>query len=73
MDNLVAWSIRGLNWPNKQVDVNIFLHLNKVGLIGMFKKKVKEKNAEKVAAKVFPGWSWIHNFHLDPRGRIWVA
>ncbi|KAJ8423616.1 hypothetical protein Cgig2_015705 [Carnegiea gigantea] len=62
-----TWSIRGLNWPNKQVDVNIFLHLNKVGLIGMFKTKVKEKNAEKVVAKVFPGWRWIQNFHLDPR------
>ncbi|KAJ8419240.1 hypothetical protein Cgig2_034176 [Carnegiea gigantea] len=56
-----------------QVDVNIFLHLNKVGLIGMFETKVKKKNVEKVAAKVFPGWRWIYNFHLDPRGRIWVA
>ena len=73
MDNLVAWYIRGLNWPNKQVDVNIYLQLNKVGLIGLLETKVKLNNVEKVAAKVFPGWRWMHNFHLDPKRRIWVA
>ena len=52
MDNVVAWNIRGLNWPHKQVDVSIFLHSNKVGLIGLLETKVKEKNVEKIAAKV---------------------
>jgi len=39
-----------------------------VGLVGLLETKVKEKNGEKVA-----GWRWVHNFHLDPKGRIWVA
>ena len=55
MDNVVAWNIRGLNWPNKQVDVHIFLQTNKLGLIGLLETKVKEKNVEKVATHVFPG------------------
>ena len=39
-----------------------------MGLVGLLETKVKEKNGEKVA-----GWRWVHNFHLDPKGRIWVA
>ncbi|KAJ8425485.1 hypothetical protein Cgig2_023901 [Carnegiea gigantea] len=65
--------IRGLNWPNKQVDVYIFLQLNKVGLLGLFETKVKEHNVDTVASRAFPGWRWVHNFSLNPRGRIWVA
>ena len=56
MNNVVSWNIRGLNWPNKQVDVHIFLQTNKLGLIGLLETKVKEKNVEKVATHVFPGW-----------------
>ena len=26
-----------------------------------------------VAAKVFPGWKWCHNFSLNTKGRIWIA
>jgi len=55
MNNVISWNIRSLNWPNKQVDVHIFLQTNNVGLIGLLKTKVKIKNVEKVAAQVFPG------------------
>ena len=57
MDNIVGWNIRGLNWPNKQVDINHYLFANKVGLVGLFETKVKEVNVDKVAARVFPGWN----------------
>ena len=73
MDNVVAWNIRGLNWPNKQVDVYLFLESNKVGLIGLFETKVKEQNVQTMASRAFPGWRWVHNFSLNPKGRIWVA
>ncbi|KAJ8419599.1 hypothetical protein Cgig2_000942 [Carnegiea gigantea] len=48
-----GWNIRGLNWPNKQEDVKIFLHEKQIGLVGLLKTKVKEKNVEKVANKIF--------------------
>ncbi|KAJ8431362.1 hypothetical protein Cgig2_002085 [Carnegiea gigantea] len=40
-------------------------------MFGLLETKVKEKNVKKIAAKVFPGWGWMHNFHLEPKGRIW--
>ncbi|KAJ8433454.1 hypothetical protein Cgig2_014495 [Carnegiea gigantea] len=54
---LQDWNIRGLNWPNKQEDVKIFLHEKQIGLVGLLETKVKEKNVEK----------------LNTKGRIWVA
>ncbi|KAJ8438642.1 hypothetical protein Cgig2_016388 [Carnegiea gigantea] len=73
MDNIASWNIRGLNWPNKQEDVKMFPHSNKIGLVGLLEIKIKEKNIQKVASNLFPSWRWIHNFHLNSRGRIWVA
>ena len=73
MDSIASWNIRGLNWPNKQEDVNIFLHANKIGLVGLLETKIKEHNVQKVANKMFHNWEWIHNFSLNPKGRIWLA
>jgi len=70
MDSIVYWNIRGLNWPNKQEDVKIFLFNNKVGLVGLIETKVKEHNTNKVATAFFPGWHWHTNFSLNPKGRI---
>ena len=41
MDNVVSWNVGGLNWPNKQEDLKLFLYLNKVGLIGLLETKIK--------------------------------
>jgi len=49
MNNLASWNIWGLNWPNKQEDVKIFLHENKIGLVGLLETKIKENKVEKVA------------------------
>jgi len=69
MNNLASWNIWGLNWPNKQEDVKIFLHENKIGLVGLLETKIKENKVEK-ARKLFLGWQWIHNFPLNSKGRI---
>ena len=70
MDSIVSWNIRGLNWPNKQVDVQFFLNNRHIGMIGLLETKVKEKNVNKVAGKTFPGWVWQHNFEYNVKGRI---
>jgi len=73
MDNIVAWNIRGLNWPNKQADLRTFLHTNKIGMIGLMQTKIKVENDSKIAARAFPRWKWENNSTLQIKGRIWIA
>jgi len=73
MDNIVSWNIRGLNWPNKQEDLKLFLHMNKIGLIGLMETKIRLENSNKVAARVFPQWRWENNSTPSVKGRVWVA
>ncbi|KAJ8421531.1 hypothetical protein Cgig2_033905 [Carnegiea gigantea] len=71
MDNISAWNVKSLNWPNKQVDVHLFLHDNKVGLVGLLETKVKEVKANSVLqtfSRDADGWI------TSPKpSRIWVA
>jgi len=73
MDNVVSWNIWGLNSPNKQEDLKLFLYSNKVGLIGLLETKIILHKVDNIANKVFMGWQWQHNFHLNSKGRIWLA
>jgi len=41
MDSIITWNITGLNSPNKQEDVKIFLHDQQVGLVALLETKVK--------------------------------
>ena len=72
MANFSSWNIRGLNWPNKQEDVKLFLQLNNIGLIGLLETKVKSQKVSKIAKNIFRGWEWANNFNIS-NGRIWVA
>jgi len=72
MDRIYNWNIRGLNWPNKQEDVKIFLHEKQIGFIGLLETKVKENKVDKTH-NIFQGWSWHHNFTLCTKGRIWIT
>ncbi|KAJ8421769.1 hypothetical protein Cgig2_000946 [Carnegiea gigantea] len=67
-----SWNVRGLNWPNKQEDVKIFLQLNKIGLVGLLETKIKRQKVETIASNIFRGWDWTNNFEIS-KGRIWVA
>jgi len=52
VDNITSWNIRGLNGPNKQEDVKIFLNKTKIGLVGLVETKVKRENEEQVASRL---------------------
>jgi len=65
--------VRGLNWPNKQEDVKLFLHANNIGVVGLLETKIKEKKVKQVASNMLKGWSWAHSFSPHLIGRIWVA
>ena len=73
MDNICCWNVRGLNWPNKQEDIKLFLHTYHIGLIGMLETKVKLARVNKVASNLLAGWQWLHNFDTGYHGRIWIA
>jgi len=53
MDKLCSWNIRGLNWPNKQEVVKIFLHEKQIGFVDLLETKVKDKNVNLVATRLF--------------------
>jgi len=40
MDKILSWNMRGLNGPNKQEDVKIFLQQQKAGLVGLLETKL---------------------------------
>ena len=73
MDRLCAWNIRGLNWPNKQEDLKLFLHKQQVGFIALGETKIKQAIFERIATRVVPGWHSSHNLHYSPTGLIWMA
>lgn len=73
MTRIIAWNIRGLNWPRKQEDVKAFLHLYNVSMLGLLETKVKKENERKIAVEVFPGWRWLSNSNELDHGRIWLA
>ena len=72
MNQITSWNVRGLNWPNKQEDVKLFLHLNKIGLVVLLETKTKHQNMETIASNIFRGWEWTNNCEIS-KGRIWVA
>lgn len=53
MANILAWNIRGLNSPNKQEDIRIFLQKQHVGLVDLLETKVHKNNIEGVAQKLY--------------------
>ena len=54
MDRILSWNVRGMNSPNKQEDIQIFLHQQQVGLVGFLKTKIKEQNIDSVMGRICP-------------------
>lgn len=71
--HLVAWNIRGLNEPIKQVAIKRFLLSNNVSLMFILETRVKIFNSRKIMKAIRPGWSWMHNYSKAYNGRIWLA
>lgn len=64
---------QGCNKPFKQKEAKTFLLKNKVDVCALLETRVKVGKFEKISAKIFKGWSVIHNYTHAPNGRIWVA
>ena len=70
MDSILSWNVRGMNAPNKQEDILLFLQKHRVGMIGFLETKVQNSNIDAVMHRVCPNWTWIHNATTEERGRI---
>ena len=52
MDSILSWNVRGMNAPNKQEDIYLFLQRHRVGLIGFLETKVQNSKIDDVMSKV---------------------
>jgi len=53
MSHIASWNVTGLNWPNKQEDVKLFLQLKNVCLIGLLETKIKGQKVDEIASNIF--------------------
>ena len=68
-----SWNIRGLNRSNKQNEVNKFVKLNRVDIIGIFETKVKIGKEKDIQHRMLPSWDFYSNNKSDNYNRIWVT
>lgn len=73
MDKILAWNVRGLNFPHKQDEVKRFIHKYDVGFVGLLKHKVKLPNIGKLYQKFFSNWCFTSIASYHRGGRIVVA
>ncbi|KAK9756123.1 hypothetical protein RND81_01G075200 [Saponaria officinalis] len=72
MDKLYFWNVRGLNSLAKQKELKSFLHLNKIGLVGVLETNFCNMNFNKVAASFEKEWEIRNNNQFCDLGRIWT-
>ncbi|XP_056685776.1 uncharacterized protein [Spinacia oleracea] len=68
-----TWNVRGLNDPNKVVEVRRLLETNKISVIALLETRVKENKASKIQNKLGSCWKWEMNYSYSPKGRIWIG
>ena len=54
MDKILSWNMRGMNGPNKQEDVKIFLLQQQAGLVDFLETKIKAQNIAQVMGRICP-------------------
>ncbi|XP_010666661.1 uncharacterized protein LOC104883796 [Beta vulgaris subsp. vulgaris] len=73
MDKIIIWNVRGVNNPNKQLEVKKFLTKKVVGIVGLLETKVKASNMGSLYQKLFSGWCFTANLAEHRSGRIVLA
>lgn len=71
MDNLLVWNVRGLNSPNKQVELQVISRKFRAGIMGLVETKLTADALEICKNKRFQDWEFYHNAN-GGRSRIWV-
>lgn len=73
MDNILAWTIRGLNNSSKQNEVRNFIKSHNIKLFSLLETRVKMKNLGKMYSNLCSGWCFTHNLSCHENGRIMVG
>jgi len=73
MHRIVCWNVRGMNSPQKQEDIGLFLHQQSTGMVGFIETKAQERNMAQVAGRVCSNWHWVHNVDSMNKGRVLVC
>ncbi|KAJ8422445.1 hypothetical protein Cgig2_033522 [Carnegiea gigantea] len=61
MYRIINLNVRGMNAPNKQEDIKIFLQQHQARMVGFLKIKIRDQNMVQ---------QWEHNASMTDRGRI---
>ncbi|XP_062114319.1 uncharacterized protein LOC133825382 [Humulus lupulus] len=73
MDRIMAWNIRGLNNPKKQVEIKQLIWNMKIGLVGLLETMVKTQKLGEVYIRMFSGWCFSSNNAWHKGGRIIIS
>ncbi|XP_062103113.1 uncharacterized protein LOC133814132 [Humulus lupulus] len=57
----MAWNIRGLNNPKKQVEIKQLIWNMKIGVVGLLETRVKTQKLGEVYIRMFSGWCFSSN------------
>lgn len=69
-----TWNFRGLNDPNKQLEVHDLIGKHKLKALGIIETSVRQENQEKVMKGLrLPGWQCLSNYQHADFGRIWIV
>nr|XP_016468656.1 PREDICTED: uncharacterized protein LOC107791160 [Nicotiana tabacum] len=60
MDRIGFWNPRGLNKPDKQREINLFIHNLRVGLFGFLETNIKRAKAQKASLNLCQGCEVKH-------------
>lgn len=60
-----TWNVRGLNDPNKVVEVRRLLNVHKINVIALVETRVKEVKATKIQKKLGSSWKWEMNYDFS--------
>lgn len=64
---LLTWNIRGLNDPNKVVEINQLIRNHKIAVIGILETKVKVHKTGAIQKKFGSHWCWQGNYSYSPK------
>ncbi|XP_074360896.1 uncharacterized protein LOC141701135 [Apium graveolens] len=71
--NFAAWNVRGINKSPHQKELQQFISVNNIDLMGILETKVKVSNALSISKKINKNWQWLFNYDHHYNGRIWVG